>query len=168
MQWSKLKKLTESRFASSVQGKVHLFTTHYGACRCGRAWITYNGEQIANFETLANLWKIHVDKAETNAHGHVCIDESLRAPGELLSPGEMNRWDLHEACWDLLNNISIAEALRSDNPVILGLAFMDSRSGKRRLSLVDSRNLHPLPRRLLEIRILEDRMERERLLASSK
>jgi hypothetical protein len=82
------------------------------------------------------------------------MSASMKRSDRKANSGEMNRWNLHKACWDLLNNLSIAEALSSDNPVVLGLAFLDSRTGKRRLSLVDSQNLHPLPRRLLEIRIL--------------
>lgn len=163
MQWSKLKKTIESRFAPSIEGKIHLFTTQYG-CQCGRAWITYNGEQIANFETLVNLRRIHVHREETNEQGHLLIDEATRMPGELMSRGELNRWDLHKACWEYLN-MSVQEALASENPVIQGLAFLDYRTGKRRIALVETKGLHPLPKKLLEIRIFEDEVEREKSLA---
>ncbi|MBS1956048.1 MAG: hypothetical protein JST89_17825 [Cyanobacteria bacterium SZAS-4] len=163
MQWSKLKKTIESRFASSIGGKIHLFSTQYG-CQCGRAWITYNGEQIANFETLVNLRRIHVHREEIDERGQLVIDEATRVPGELMSRGELNRWDLHKACWDYLN-MSVPEALSSENPVIQGLAFLDQRAGKRRIALVDTKDLHPLPKKLLEIRILEDKLERERSFA---
>lgn len=155
--------MTESRFAPSVRDKIHLFSTQYG-CQCGRAWITYKGEQIANFETLVNLRRVHVHREETNQHGHVLIDEATRLPGALMSRGELNRWDLHKACWDFLN-MSIQEALSSENPIIQGLAFFDHRTGKRRIALVEAKDLHPLPKKLLEIRMLEDKVEREQAYA---
>jgi len=164
MQWSKLKKTIESRFAPSVRDKINLFTTQYG-CQCGRAWITYNGKQIANFETIVNLERIHVHREETDEHGRLIIDEATRAPGELLSRGELNRWDLHKACWDFLN-MSIQEALSSENPVIQGLALLDERTGKRRIALIDAKDLHPLPKKLLEIRIFEDKVERQKSFVS--
>jgi hypothetical protein len=154
MQWSKLKKTIESRFARSVRGKVHLHTTQYG-CQCGRGWITYNGAQIANFETLINLTRKNIRRDPTNEHDHVVIESSARIPGQTMSRGEFCRQDLHKACWELLN-MPLNEALSSNNPVIQGLAFLDQRLGKQRAISLMTKELHPLASALLTVRITED------------
>jgi hypothetical protein len=154
MKWSKLKKTIESRFAPSVRGKVHLYSTQYG-CQCGRAWITYEGKQIANFETILNLERIHKHHEPTNEHGHVVIEPSARISGEAMARGEFSRWDLHQACWEFLN-MSLEAALTSENPVILGLAFLDQRLGKQRALSCVGEKLHPLAKVLLDLRVLEE------------
>jgi len=149
MQWSKLKTLVESRFHPSVRDKVQLYTTAYPNCACGRGWITYNKEQIANFETIVHL---HLRNShDVNTHGHLAIDNDERVAGQSIARGEMSRQSLHEACWDLLQ-LSIDEALESSNPIIQALAFLDSRVGKARLTKFSTDGLHPLPAKLLEIR----------------
>lgn len=154
MKWSKLKKITESRFAPSVRGKVHLYSTQYG-CQCGRAWITYEGKQIANFETILNLARKHIHREPTNALGHVAIDATARSAGASLEPGECSRWDLHKACWAFLT-LSFEAALTSENPIIQGLAFLDKRLGKQRARAFVGSQLHPLAKVLLDVRVLED------------
>lgn len=52
--------------------------------------------------------------------------------------------------------MSLSEALSSDNPLIQGLAFLDQRLGKQRaISFVD-KDLHPIAKALLDIRVAED------------
>jgi hypothetical protein len=54
MQWSRLKKQVESRFAPSVAGRVELRTTNYRHVHDGegRGWITIDKEEVHNFCTL--------------------------------------------------------------------------------------------------------------------
>lgn len=157
MKWSKLKTMIESRFAPSVRGKVHLYTTNYG-CSCGRAWVTYQKEQIANFETILNFTRKCKHRHPTNEHDHVIIADDERAAGKSVERGEFSRFDLHAACWSFLNS-SIEDALASTNPLIQGLAFLDQRFGKRRLFEYPTNSLHPLAKELLEIRKKEEGSE---------
>ncbi|MFN8550277.1 MAG: hypothetical protein U0103_02215 [Candidatus Obscuribacterales bacterium] len=158
MKWSKLKQKVEERFANSVRGKVHIYSTRYSSngnrCKCGRAWLTYNGKQIANFETILNLGRTHRLHEPITACGHITIAENMRDVDRLVERGEFSRFHLHEACWELLQ-IPLVTAIGSTNPLIQGLAFLDGRLGKRRLESLKDIDLHPFPRALLEIRLAE-------------
>jgi hypothetical protein len=52
------------RESSSIFGSLQL---RGNRCRCGRAWITFNGIQIANFETIPNLNRTHMKHEPTNS-----------------------------------------------------------------------------------------------------
>jgi hypothetical protein len=154
MRWSGLKKRVESRFAGSVRGRVHLYSTRYD-CSCGRGWITVDGKDIANLCTLSSGAKYRAvfhETSSTRCARHAAVKDDERTPGRLVERGEFSRFDLHLACWDFLN-ISLAEALASDNPLISSLAVLDARTGKRRLGVLRRKALHPLTRALLEFRL---------------
>lgn len=159
MRWSKLKSLVEEKFAPSVSGKVRIYSTSYyrrgNGCQCGRGWITYNGEQIVQFETILYGNRVHRVGEKTNEYKHVIISQEARIPGQLSERGEWSRYELHEACRDLLC-LSIDDAINSGNPLVRGLAFLDKRFGRRRVAEYSEHDLHPLPKRLLEIRRIED------------
>jgi hypothetical protein len=159
MQWSKLQKAIESRFAPSVHGKIRIRLTSYtkstNRCRCGRVWITYNREQIVNFGTIQYLHRAFRDRQPLNQFQHVIVDSFARTSGVLAEHGEWGQDEFLAACTQYLR-LSINAALSSENPIIQGLAFLDERAGKRSLSAAATKQLHPLPRRLLEIRRLEE------------
>lgn len=159
MKWSKLKKTVEDRFADSVRGKVHVYSTRYSSngnrCRCGRAWLTYKGEQIASFETILNLKREFILREPTTQCGHIDIDRDSRRSDKSVERGEFSRFHLHEACWEFLQ-MPINEALNSSNPLIQGLALWDARTGSRRLVAANESVRHPLCKRLLQIRLDED------------
>jgi hypothetical protein len=169
MQWSKLKKKVEDRFAKSVNGKVRLYSTVYSSkgsrCRCGRAWITFNGAQIVNFETIPNLNRTHRDKEPTNECGHLAIDQDTRSPLKLAEKGEFSRFHLFDACREILQ-LPIDAALSSNNPLVRGLAFLDARAGKQRILNYRDQEAHPLALALLEIRIAQDTKKSPNLSAA--
>ncbi len=51
MQWSKLRSLIVERFAEPLQKRLDIHGAAYGNCSCGHAWLTLDGEVIANFCT---------------------------------------------------------------------------------------------------------------------
>ncbi|MCA1635362.1 MAG: hypothetical protein LC802_17165 [Acidobacteria bacterium] len=160
MKWSKLKKEVESRFAASVQGKVHLYSTRYRRpdSTLGRGWITYNKQQVVNFESFLsriNFGAYYHEATNTDCLTHAAVAEEERTPGLVLERGEFSRFDLHVACWEMLN-LSIGEALTSKNPLIQGLAFLDRRVGKERVCSFPIEGLHPLAKKMLEIRRAEE------------
>lgn len=160
MNWSRIKSLVESRFAKCVSGKVHIYSTRWKCCDCGRAWITYRKTQIANFETIPYLDRRYREREPVNSCGHIVVDDEDRVAGELIDRGEMSRFSLHEACREFLN-LPIDKAVLSENPLIQGLAFLDARLGKNRAEKMRAENLHPLSRRLLEIRLSEEGQQSE-------
>jgi len=161
MRWSKLKKLIEERFSETFNGRISINSTAYGNCSCGHAWLTLDKEIIANFCTRAfwNRCPKHFN-AKTKSWEH---DGPI--PFELLAPqknwynsqsveyGELSRQDAYKACWAFIHELSIEEALESNNALIQTLAVIDSRVGKRRLKKIDAESLHPLSKRLYKLRL---------------
>lgn len=155
MRWSKLKSTVESRFASCIKGKVQIYCTTWGGCGCGRGWITYYKEQIANFETIPHFNLIVREGHPTNECGHVIVENDEDRKGKLVMQGEMSRFAFSDACRELLNS-PIEESLSSSNPIVKGLAFLDARLGKRKLLTLETTDLHSLSKKLLEIRLKEE------------
>jgi hypothetical protein len=141
MQWSQLKTQVEERFATSVKKKVAIFSTRYGNCRCGRAWITVDGNEIANFCTRA--------KANSDAG-------ATPRSAQPLGYGELSRQDAYRACWAFVHELSIDEALADSDPLVQTLAVLDRRAGKRRLESLEWQTLHPLARALLRVRLIAE------------
>lgn len=144
MRWSKLRKLVKDRFAPEVQGRLDINSAAYGNCSCGHAWLTWDGEVIANFCT--------------RAHGNIGaympdFEPPDPPPGKLVAYGEFSRQDAYHACWALVHDLSIDEALADEDALVRSLAIVDARLGKRRLARIDPEELHPLPRQLLALRL---------------
>lgn len=150
MMWSKLKKSIEEKFAECTDGRVSLYVTRYtsGSYYMVRGWITIDGEEIANFSTPDNNNKYGWNTPEINER----ISEDERTKGAASEKGEFARWEFIDACRQYLN-LSIDEAVKSENPIIRSLAVLDRRLGKRRLKLMNKEGLHPLTLRLLELRL---------------
>jgi hypothetical protein len=69
--------------------------------------------------------------------------------------GEFSRQDAHHACWAYLHELSIDDALTDPDPLVQ--ALLDARIGRRRLEAAGDRDLHPLARRMLELRLQAER-----------
>jgi hypothetical protein len=144
MRWSKLRSLVVERFAAPLQGRLDIHSTRYGNCSCGHAWLTLDGEVIANFCTRAHYI----------AHGWEAGE-----PGgnpmykrQLTAFGERSRRQVYETLWDYVHTISVEDALTSSDMLMQSLAIVDARLGKRRLALLDADDLHPLAAYLLLLR----------------
>ncbi len=150
MKWSKLKQTVEEKFSDRIGKRVKIYTTRYtsGSYFMVRGWITIDGEEIANFSTPDNYAKFNWNTPELDKR----IPEDERNNGNAVEKGEFSRHDLMDACWSYIN-LSIDDALMSDNPIINAFAMLDKRLGKRRLKTIDSTSLHPLAARTLELRL---------------
>ena len=150
MKWSKLKKSIEDKFADSLGGRVNLYATRYtsGSYYMVRGWITIDGEEIANFSTPDNNNKYGWNTPDINER----IPADERTEGAAIEKGEFSRWEFMDACREYLN-ISIEDAMVSENPIIRSFAMLDKRLGKRRLKLTDMNGLHPMTIKLLELRL---------------
>jgi hypothetical protein len=157
MKWSKLKSNIEGRFADSIRGRVELFSTRYNKpnSSTGRAWITIDSTEIANFSTMKSgqIYRcVYHEATPTDCVTHPAIKANERTPGTLIEDGEFSRFDLHNCCFAYLN-LSVEDALAHPSPLINLLAVLDQRFGKRRLVNIDISKLHPLVRRLYEFRL---------------
>ncbi|MEW6210811.1 MAG: hypothetical protein AB1631_20770 [Acidobacteriota bacterium] len=154
MKWSKLKQIVEDSFAESIRGRIHIYSTHY-QCSCGRGWITVDGEELVDLSTMLSglIYKcIYHEATKTDCITHPAIPDEARKPGGLVEPGEFSRFDLHKACWEYIHS-SINDSLNSNNPLIVSLAVLSAKVGKNRLRKLAEQKLHPLTRKLLEIRL---------------
>jgi len=151
MRWSKLKKRIEDNFAVGVKYRVAIHSAAYGNCSCGHAWMTLDGDVIANFCTRA-LYNRFLYGHEENDRG-LSTDEVRRYKNQLVEYGELGRQDVYAACWEYIHDLSFDEALVSDGLFVQVLAVLDKRLGKRRFKKVMGADLHPLARKLLEVRI---------------
>lgn len=143
MRWSKLRQLVKERFAPELSGRLDINSAAYGNCTCGHAWLTWDGEVIANFCT----------RAHGNVRGWMRDGPSDRiGPGELSEYGEFRRQDAYQACWAYLHDLSIEEALTDQDPLVNMLALADKRLGKRRIAQLSSDRFHPVAAKMLELR----------------
>ena len=118
MKWSKLKQTIESGLATDVAERICFHTTRYRNAHdaVGRSWITVDGVEIANMQHL---------------NGPAASENPDR-----LENGVFTAYDLPLAMRQFLN-MSIDEALCSENPLIRAIAVVDRRTGKRRIQLLD-------------------------------
>jgi len=159
MKWSKLKSLVEERFSPSLNGRVAIYSTRYGNCTCGRAWITLDKEIIANFCTRAFWNRANGDYyrkdnrwvTDSPVPDHV-LEAQKKSYGE-VEYGELSRQDAYQSCWDFIHELTIEASIDSEDPLIQSLAILDKRLGKRRLQTLIDVNLHPLAKKLLFIRL---------------
>lgn len=154
MRWSKLRFLIERQLADSMQRRVSIYSAAYGNCSCGHAWITLDREVIANFCTRAHWNRRSYDyKQSSYVERNLSKQEKQRYANQSVEYGDFSRQQLYLSCWTFIHDLSIEEALVSDNILIQSLALVDKRLGKRRLHKIDPAKLHPLARKLLNERV---------------
>jgi hypothetical protein len=165
MKWSSLKKRVEDTFAPAVRGRVHIYSTAY-QCSCGRGWFAVDGKEIADLNTLlagSIYGAVYHETTKTECLKHPAVSSEDRLEGNLVERGEFSRFDLHEACWEYLHDLDPDQALSSENPLIVALAVLSSKVGKRRLRALAAHpeQLHPLARALLEFRMQAEGVTRQ-------
>lgn len=150
MKWSKLKHAIEGYFADEVQGRVHIYTTKYtsGSNFMVRGWITIDKTEIANFSTPDN----HARFAGYSPDYNERIPAEERTEGKAAEKGEFAQWELADSCLQYINQ-SIDESFTSANPIIRAFAMLDRRTGKRRLLGLETSDMHPLVKRMYDLRI---------------
>jgi len=168
MQWSQLKKRIETGFAESVAGRVEIWSTRYRRAHddAGEAWITIDKVKVA---AMGNCrWRIalyenagrlqeergcsdYQDDAQ-NAGYHQALAE---ARTQTQASGVFSDYDFRRSLFAFLN-LSIDDALASEDPIIRTFAMLDRRFGKRRVMAFDSREENPLVRQLHEFRHLAE------------
>lgn len=127
VKWSKLKKQFRGLLAPRVRDRVDFHNTIYRNYSPyddrGRAWITYDGDEIAN---LASAWGW---------------------PGGLEDqlPSTFGQGRLSEAMIACLNS-SIQTILEHEDQLVRALGYLDRRVGKRKLRMIDVETEEPLTR----------------------
>ena len=155
MRWSKLRSLVKEGFARSVARRVDINSTRYGDCTCGHAWITLDGEVVANFCTRAHYI----------AQGLEAGSKGRAAPRHQFAEfGELSRQDAYRACWEFVHGLTVEAALADPDPLVQSLAVLDRRIGRRRLTQLDASLFHPLAAVLLRVRREAEGLERPKVV----
>lgn len=142
MQWSKLKSHVERFFCESIKGRVELFTTWY---KCGGSPERARGAII-------------VDKKEIfQANTDKWIDLQRKMDKkDLWNKGIFNDLEFRESLREYLD-LSIEDALVSENVLIRAIALIDRRVGKRTLSKIKMpENEHQLVKFMYNMRCETD------------
>lgn len=145
--WSKQKARIEALFAPALRGRVALHRTSYrtGYELSARAWITFEG---------ATIWECRstrVNPADPTPFGKAL--DPLDVPP--LTPH-----DFDQAIADY-PDLTIDEALASTSPIVRALAFLDRRTGKRRLKVLGNPDelVVPVERTLFLTRLRSERIQ---------
>lgn len=162
MRWSKVRSLVENSFAASMQGRVTVHQTRYATCKCtGRAWLCFDGRQVATFSANEALNADGRGYRYSNWSNGEFIQPLVlvRAHDHAVEKGEFTNYDFTWACWDYLQE-PISASVSSANPLQQTLAILSSRVGKRRLRVLLGQQLHPLPAAALRFRAEAERIQR--------
>ena len=155
MQWSKLKRRVESFLATSVAGRVELRSTRYRGSHDqeGRGFITFDKKEVWDMCTL-RAWRSEYElQKQIEAQQEIRpIDAHELARQEIESQGLFSQYRFYESLEEYCN-LSVEEAIDSENILIRALAMLDRRVGKRRLrSLGEEANIHPMVFRFYQFR----------------
>jgi len=165
MQWSKLRESIKDILADSVKNRIQFHVTRYGSgssTTMARAWVTWDKKEIANFSTVEK-YKEHFALAREIQKINHCEDfrdpkqrEAYYAAYEeaeaiLDKKGIFSRFSFYDSLIAYLE-LSVEEAMGSDNPIIEAVSMLDRRLGKRRLREIDNRSKHPLVKMFFELR----------------
>ncbi len=158
VKWSQLKLRIESFFADSVRKRVSINSTTYHKWNdsrdAGRVWITIDGTEVLNLcFNYAIFYPEMGDK----------LVRQLDRLGIPSQPGDgsevdrrekliLSRGEVHDVLFNYLS-MPVDDILNSNQPFIRGLAMLDRRVGKRRLSQSRDTETHPWPRMLSEFRL---------------
>ncbi len=156
MKWSKLRKELKDRLADNLKDRMdyHLTTYKNSTGYNGRAWVTWDGKEILNFSNQ-DTWNKHQSYsnklAETHYLSHQPIEMSERNIENIMEKGEFSKYDFAENAFKFLN-LNVQEALKSENPILMALAVVDKRVGKRKLNELLNSECHPMIKKLIELR----------------
>ena len=138
MQWSKLKSHVESFFCDSLKGRVELFTTWY---KCGGSPERARGAILVDKKEI-----FHVDTDKW-----ISLQRKTNRK-DLWNQGIFQDLEFRESLREYLD-LSIGEALASENVLIKALALIDKRVGKRKLYKIEiPENEHQLVKFMYNLR----------------
>ena len=140
MQWSRIKNTFESLLAESLRGRLRVHVTEYtkAAMDIGRGWITVDGREIVSVQVPS------------------FYDNNIYFEAEA--------WDFGAAVGAYIK-MPFDEIKTSIEPIILGLAFLDRRMGKRYLTAVDCESLHEFAKMIYRARCEADGLPLDQLRA---
>lgn len=161
MQWSQLRKRLLDRVADRIRSRIDIQQTRYRHApdQEGEIWLTLDKERIFSAGSASYLSRLGtlVDVLQQQnvawSEAHEQARPIVEAIGLMLL--EKVNDDLRESL-----NQSVDQMLEHGNPLVRGLAIVDSRYGKRRLAAFDASSEHPLVQRLFAMRCEAEKVTR--------
>jgi hypothetical protein len=151
-QWSKFKAELRERWAPSVRDHLDIHQATYRSTESGRLWFTWKGVEIYSFDDLKTHMRTYPLRAELEALGEDSEAASAGAMAAARAEGQDWVSGFGSSARDFLG-LKVAEAVRSEDPIIRGLSMVDRRAGKRTVTSVElQRESHPFVRQLRHIR----------------
>ena len=154
MQWSKLKTRVKGFICPELKDVIDFHVTQYRKAHSwiSESWITVHGERVFDCGS-----RTYAREAAYEVLSHE--DSSSDVAGEIWNMHKiLKRREIHEPQYmgeamRAYLDLSIDEALKSDNPLIKALAIVDRRVGKRTLERLEIDNTeHSLVRTFYELR----------------
>ncbi len=138
MRWTAARARVEALWAPAVKGRARLYVARYRHTHDseGRGWITWDGEQIASFETLPYFNRKYPLSEELQAVGEG-LDEAWDLSEVITNrEGEFALWQFTDAVEEY-PSLTVEQALASDDALVR--ALRDARSPARQASAGDPR-----------------------------
>ena len=152
--WSGLNKQLTKNLCNELQGRITYFLTYYRKVHnsYGRASIRLDGKELVNFSWLEMLKQDSDYNDLFEKRGQIDYNDDSIMPEEICLNNDdeqnlMKKWneeatlsdhDFLEAATNYLQ-LSIKDALESDNYIIKVFAIMDKRVGKRTLKKINDK-----------------------------
>lgn len=161
--WSGLSKQLEDMLCDDLKGRVTYFLTRYHKAHdsYGRAAIRVDGKELVCFSWI-EMYNKECDISKLYEEDRTCSYEEMKIK---MKP----KWDSNCTYYDMdfldaaleFRNLSIQDALNSENYIIKILAIMDRRTGKRTLlQIANTEDYKKYPgwvRQFYELRIMGQR-----------
>lgn len=136
MRWSKLKQKIESFICPELNGRVEFGYTFYRVNKThppqDRIWVTYDGQEIINC-SYNKYWNYIYNVAREYKNQGYSWNEAIYLGKQTAKINEIHDTIEIGNALSEYPNISISNALSSDNQFIYALAIIDRRLGNNRL-----------------------------------
>ena len=154
MPWSGLKSRFKTFLAPSIRDRVDFHVTGYRHAydQRGKGWITIDGKILIAFCDFVYENALRIE-SEANGKGPWNADAFAAVKARQILPDH----SLGEAMEQVMNH-PVATSLRSDNPLVVALAALDRRTGKRRLAAIELQALPEWSRSLITLRLEAERV----------
>ena len=163
MRWSQLKKRIEDGFAESVRGRVEIWETRYRKAPEEELeiWVTIDAQRVASYGYFRfegahypKVRQLTLERSLSQQQPDYRVELTSVEKAVLAALAEddvLDPYRFQRSMAEFLNT-SIDDCIASDDPVLRGLAVLDSRFGKRRLKALDASLDVPFVSRFYKLR----------------
>ena len=140
--WSGLNHQLNEYLCDSLKNRVSYFLTRYHEVHnsYGRASIMLDGKELVVFSWI-NMYKQEFDTTKQWKEAGITNSDALELKNKWEKDGTLSEWDFLQSATDFLQ-MSIADALTSENCLIRIFAILDRRVGKRTIQKIQDSGVY--------------------------